>query len=88
MYAAIPYVHRTTHRLKIVASRYEGEVAISAPNTLGRVCALVDRRKKGKEAGKYDKCSVNHKNESVPCCVSAVYQILLSCGQAYFGEMG
>lgn len=87
-YAVVPYIHRTTHRLKKIASRYGVQVAISAPNKLGRVCALVNRKKQGSGANNYKDCSVKHNNKYVTCCICVVYQIPLSCGRVYVGQTG
>lgn len=79
----LPYIHKVTHRLKRVAQRHGVPVVFSARSKLGHLCAKVERGRQEKLG-----CGKKHKKALVPCAVSVVYKIELSCGRVYLGQSG
>ncbi|XP_042144719.1 uncharacterized protein LOC121834881, partial [Ixodes scapularis] len=79
----LPYMHKVSHGVKKVASRYNVPVVFSAPAKLGRLCAAVNR---GGRVG--TQCQVKHRNPFVACACGVVYLIPLSCGKVYIGQTG
>lgn len=72
--AVIPYIHRVSHSLKMVASIFQIPVVFSAPCKLSQLCGRVSRAGTKKLA-----CGKRHVNNFGPCAVGVVYQISLSC---------
>lgn len=84
--AVIPYMHRISHGLKNVAGRYGVRVVFSAPNKLGRICKMVEKKLSRQKAG--TGCSVKHVSPFVPCSTGIVYSLPFSCGDVYIGQSG
>lgn len=42
-HVVLPYVHRMSHGIKKVASRYDVPVVFSAPSKLSQLCATISR---------------------------------------------
>lgn len=84
--AVIPYIHRLSHGLKNVAGRFGVRVLFSAPNKLGKLCNMVERRLSGQKSDRY--CNVKHASPFVPCKTGIVYSLPLSCDNVYIGQSG
>ncbi|CAN7941860.1 unnamed protein product, partial [Ixodes hexagonus] len=75
--AVIPCIHKISHNLKRIASRYDVQVALSAPDKLKKLCPKINSLNKISE-----QCAVNHTHMYyVNCSVNVVYEIPLSCGK-------
>ncbi|CAN7949904.1 unnamed protein product, partial [Ixodes hexagonus] len=74
--AIMPYIHRLSHNIKRVASKYDVQVALSAPNKLKRLCPKINNKKE-----EHVDCKVNHQHKYVDCSCGIVYEIPFSCGK-------
>ncbi|XP_040079191.1 uncharacterized protein LOC115318693, partial [Ixodes scapularis] len=81
----IPYLHRMSHNLKNVASRYGVRVVFSAPQKMSQICNRVNAHAEGTTK---PTCTKKHANEFLPCASGVVYKIPLSCGKSYIGQTG
>lgn len=81
--AILPYLHRLSHNIKKVASKYDVQIVLSAPDKLKKLCPKINNTK-GEQGG----CQVNHRHKYVECNSRVVYEIPLSCGQVYIGQSG
>lgn len=77
---ATPYVHNVSHRLKKVAKKCSVERVLTASKKLGPVYPPVDG------TARQPSYVTNHETQFVPCEVSVVYKIPLTCGKSYFGQ--
>lgn len=77
----VPYVHRLSHNLKKVATRYGIPVVFSAPNKLAQLCPRITRD--GPRG-----CQKQHTNPVRSCIEGVVYEIPLDCGRSYIGQTG
>lgn len=67
---------------KKVAERHKVLVVFSAPHKVGRLCVQISG------AAKKKKCEKKHAKRLMPCGVGGVYEVPLSCGEAYIGQTG
>lgn len=81
--AAVPYIHKISHNLKRIASRYDIQVVLSAPDKLKRLCSKINRPQQT-----HSLCTVDYKHKYVNCDVNVVYEILCSCESVYLGQTG
>lgn len=79
----MPYIHRVSHNIKKVASRYGVKVVFSAPCKLSRVCPMVTGKKKIRP-----QCSTMHETNYTECVCGVVYSIPLTCDSIYIGQTG
>lgn len=77
----VPYVHRVSHNLKKVATRYGIPVVFSAPNKLAQLCPRITRE--GPRG-----CQKQHAKHFRDCVEGVVYEIPLDCGKSYVGQTG
>lgn len=78
----VPYIHKVTHSLKKVASRFNVPLAFSVPQKLAQ---LSRRTTCAEEKGG---CKKNHERRFVQCANNVVYEIPLTCGKVYIGQTG
>lgn len=78
----VPYLHKASHNLKKVATRYGVPVVFSAPSKLGQLCSRIAT------TGKKRACEKRHEKPFVDCAVGVVYEIPLTCGKSYIGQTG
>lgn len=77
----IPYVHKVSHSLKKIATRYDINLLFSAPCKLSKVCVL--------NCKKNDRpCNIRHEHSFTECQSNVVYEIPLTCGKLYIGQTG
>nr|XP_037290089.1 uncharacterized protein LOC119185061 [Rhipicephalus microplus] len=81
--AVVPYLHKTAHNLKKVASRVGIKVVFSAPQKLGRISRLTDPHRKPAVG-----CSKKHRDHFVACVEGVVYGLPLTCGGICIGQTG
>lgn len=81
----IPYIHKISHSLKKVGSRYNIPVVFSAPLRLKQVCSRIEVRAEGHPKRE---CRKKHAKPFVRCCEGVVYKIPLSCNKCYVGQTG
>lgn len=74
--------NKVTHGLEKLAVRRKVPVLFSTPHKLGRLCVHISGKPKRK------KCKKKYAKRLVPCDVGVVYDIPLSCGEAYTGLTG
>lgn len=85
--AVLPYIHKLSHNLKNVASRFGVSVVFSSPNKLNRVCGIVERKLKNRVSGvAKEGCGVKHVTPFVQCRKGVVYLLPFSCGRVYIGQ--
>lgn len=71
---ALPYIHRLSHNLKNVASRFGVSVVFSSPNKFNKVCGMIERKLKKHASGLTKKgCGVKHGSTFVQCRKSIGY---------------
>ncbi|XP_042144713.1 uncharacterized protein LOC121834877, partial [Ixodes scapularis] len=86
--SVIPYIHRLSHGLKKVASRYNVNVVFSARHKLSSVCSAVNKRARNNDPKSHSGCSIKHGMQFVACIEGVVYKIPFSCGRAYIRQTG
>lgn len=77
----MPYIHRVSHNIKKVASRYNVRVVFSAPCKLSKLCPIMSKRKK-------KACEKRHEKRYTKCVSGVVYKIPLTCKKVYIGQTG
>ncbi|CAN7950138.1 unnamed protein product, partial [Ixodes hexagonus] len=82
-FAVVPYLHKTAHNLKKIASRIGTKVVFSAPDKLAKLSHLTNPFRKASVG-----CVKKHRSPFVACVEGVVYQIPLSCGKKYVGQTG
>ncbi|XP_077541148.1 uncharacterized protein LOC144153370 [Haemaphysalis longicornis] len=78
----VPYMHKVTHNLKRVASRFNVPIVFSAPCKLASLCKRINGKRKT------SCCEKKHGVQYVHCRVGVVYKIPLTCGKFYIGQTG
>lgn len=81
--AVLPYIHQITHNLKKIASKYQVQVALSAPDKLRRLCPRINHLQPQQA-----ECKVRHQQQYVDCQRGVVYEIPFTCGKIYVGQTG
>ncbi|CAN7945243.1 unnamed protein product [Ixodes hexagonus] len=79
----LPYIHRISHNLKKVASKFHVEVVLSAPDKLKKLCPKINNKQI-----LHAQCGVNHQHKYVDCSCGVIYEIPLTCGKVYVGQTG
>lgn len=86
-FAVVPYVHKLSHGLRNVASRYDVNTVFSAPRKLSRMCPIIKRKlERGGVKRRKNDCGVRHVSPLTHCDTGIVYHIPLKCGKAYIGQ--
>ncbi|XP_075556505.1 uncharacterized protein LOC142588547 [Dermacentor variabilis] len=80
--AVVPYVHKVSHNLKKVATRFGVPIVFSAPRKLAGLCPRISR------VDKKSGCQKKHTRQYVKCVTGVIYEIPLKCGKAYVGQTG
>lgn len=80
--AVVPYVHKLSHNLKKVATRFGVPVVFSAPRKLAGLCPRISR------VDKKSGCQKKHTRQYVKCATGVIYEIPLKCGKTYVGQTG
>lgn len=60
--AVLPYIHRISHNLKKIASKFHVQVVFSAPDTLKKLCPKINSNQQHE-----GKCRVHHQRKYVDC---------------------
>lgn len=81
--AIVPYIHCLAHNLKRVASKYDVQVALSAPDKLKKLCPRINNKKEENV-----QCQTRHQHKYVDCKSHVVYEVPFSCGKVYVGQSG
>ncbi|CAN8020541.1 unnamed protein product, partial [Ixodes persulcatus] len=81
--AVLPYIHRISHNLKKVASKFNVKVVLSAPDKLKKLCPKINNKQQQQGV-----CGVQHQQRYVECQSAVVYEIPFTCGKVYVGQTG
>lgn len=77
----IPYIHRLSHIVKKVASRYKVHVVCSASYKLAKVCPMMANKIP-------ESCSKKHATLYTECVSNVIYSIPVKCKRVYIGQTG
>lgn len=77
----MPYMHKISHQLKNVGGRYNVLMVFSTPNKLGGLSSRTNHSRNNKC------CTIRHTTPYLTCASGVVYEIPLSCGRVYVGQM-